>query len=62
MSEERSEFWDQLNWWRIVDDVLDKNDEIQSYISQRGNEVPSDLIKLLSDLDWLIRIGTTQRS
>lgn len=48
-------------WWLVVDDVLDKNDEIQSYIDQQGRDVPRDLIKLLADLDWLVRTGTTQR-
>lgn len=53
-------WWLELEPW--YDDIMDKNDEIQSYISQYGGDVPSDLIKLLSDLDWLVRTGTTQRS
>lgn len=53
--------WDIGTWYHVIDDVLDKNNEIQSYIDQYGTEVPSDLIKLLSDLDWLVRTGTTQR-
>ena len=50
-----------LRWWLVLDDVLDKNDEIQSYLDQHGTAVPADLLKLLSDLDWLVRTGTTRR-
>lgn len=53
--------WEISSWWHIVDDVLDKNDEIQSYVDQHGSDVPSGLIRLLSDLDWLVRTGSTQR-
>lgn len=31
------------------------NGEIQVYVSERGAEVPPDLIKQLSDLDWTVR-------
>lgn len=33
------------------------NDALQSLVSHRGNELPSDVIHLLSDLDWCVRNG-----
>lgn len=36
------------------DDIVQLNKDIQDFIGTRGIEVPTELVKLLSDLDWLI--------
>lgn len=38
-----------------MDEIVDINNQIQSYISSHGDSVPITLLKLLSDLDWTIR-------
>lgn len=35
--------------------IREKNEEIQSYISLNGVNIPEQLIKLLSDLDWALK-------
>lgn len=35
-------------------DIIDANDEIQDYVSRRGDWVEPELLKLLADLDHLI--------
>jgi hypothetical protein len=38
----------------VWDDLTELNREIQDFLSTRGMEVPMELVKLLSDLDWLL--------
>lgn len=35
-----------------LDKLATVNDAIQDFVSERGNEIPAELIKLLSDLDF----------
>lgn len=44
----------------INKDIVQTNNLIQEFVSQHGLEIPTDLIKLLSNLDWIIRKEVTQ--
>lgn len=47
----------ELEQLGVISAVAALNDEIQSWISERGAEVPADLLRQLSDLDWVVRSG-----
>lgn len=34
--------------------LFEVNDEIQKYVSNHGINIPNELLKMLSDLDWLV--------
>lgn len=40
---------------RRLDDIEIANREVQGWISMHGSEVPSELIRELAHLDWVIR-------
>jgi hypothetical protein len=54
--------WDPPSRWKsrhrsddpTLDTVHKVNDEIQDWVSNNGKDLPTDLIKLLSDLDWAL--------
>lgn len=37
----------------ILNEVFIVNRELSDYISDFGNDIPGNLIKLISDLDWV---------
>jgi hypothetical protein len=53
-----------MTWLRSLrrDEMLRMtNEEIQHYISHNGTEIDTRLLKLLSDLDFIIRFGSPRR-
>lgn len=47
----------ELEQLGVIASVAALNDDLQSWVSEHGAEVPADLLRRLSDLDWVVRNG-----
>lgn len=39
----------------VIEDVLEKNHLLQDLVSDIGNDIPTPILKAISDLDWAMR-------